>query len=307
MRHEDIANLFEIARTSPTVEVWELIIRATLSGRLDGIVGRYLGNVEEVMATNIKNSLDPFAEATFKTALERVASDWNPAAVTSASSTESMLRLIQEYLPPSGFIKLLGYLIEGGTFPAASLGTVDDAPQDLEELAWATLARYFPVAPKEPAAFPAFETYCRFLVSGLTNPTHRGEACVRLVEVEYFSSDGANLGELIHSHPEEIVPALVEWLLATQRRDRDSLLSNLYLHCQASKLARVAFETALEHFGASAILTNSRAVVTFRDGSSVSIPFTSEGAYEMTMSKEWQDMSDLGYDRLSQMTAEDTE
>jgi len=307
MRYSTISDLLEKARMSPTVKVWEELIHASVSGRLNGLIGRHLGNIEEVLATAASNSADPLAVESFQTALENVVSQWNPAAIRSASSMESMLRLIQENLPRSGFVRLLGYLIDGGRFPRFSLGTADTVPQDLDDLAWETLSRYFPVAPKDPAAFPAFQTYSRYVQSQLANPARRTDACIRLIEIGQMLPEGVELGSQINSHAAEVVSGLVNWLLAAHRPDRNLLISEVYLHCQESQMARIGFETSLEAHGASVHHEGNHAIIRYREGESLAIPFTGEGGYERSLSHEWQDMSELGFFRLSEIAAEEDE
>jgi len=307
MLDEPIENIFETLRTSPSVEAWVFLIRSAIGGDLDDTIDRYYGSVEDLMHTIRANSLHRvLSETTFDIGLERVVATWDPAAVNNVKSVEFMLRLITAFTPPSGFLKLFGFVANGGIFPSNDSETSGSEETVLEEFAWNALRAYFPTAPEAPDKFPAFDGYTRLLVNELQTHKGRAYACVRLLELGHFKPDGANLGEVISEHAEQVVPALLDWLLGNERRDRDSLLASLYLQCQTSKSARIAFQEALEKDGGTIELTDYRAQITIGDGTSITVPFAGELSYELTKSKEWQDLSERGYILLNEITWEET-
>ena len=307
MLSESNDDIFESLRTSPSVDAWVSLTRLALGGDLDDAIDRYYGSVEDMIYTIRANSSGRvLAETTFDIGLEQVVATWDPAAVHTAKYIESMLRLITAFTPPSGFLKLFGFIANGGNFASFDSEIGGTETSVLEELEWNALRAYFPTAPDAPEKFPAFEGYTRLLVNELQTHKGRASACVRLLELGYFKPDGANFGELISEHAEQVVPALIDWLLGNERRDRDSLLASLYLQCQNSRSARLAFQGALERYEGTVELTDYRAQIIISDGLSISIPFAEESSYEMTKSKERQDLSDRGYDLLSQITWEES-
>lgn len=273
-------------RDDPTEDKWYLELHRIFEGERDSDIQKIGGVHEYVDRLLIESDSPALARGAFGNALERAVLSWQPERDSSYHS-RTMLQLVTGYLPTAGFVKILGYMTQWGSFPMEPAEIAAGRP-DLHSMALLALQRYYPAPPPRFKQDLGFECYAGLLWRELEECRCEAHVVRRLVQLRLLDIGDARMKELLRR--EGVVGEFVRHSLSSGNRSQNSI-SQIYVYCLADDVCYEEFRVGLKALGATLLHLDEGAAVQTRSGEQIilNIPWEALQNYMQRRSRESED------------------